>query len=196
MYYNNNTAQHSLLREEILEKQTKLKFVTTLNWLHCCHLAAKRSRDVTSYHNSRFTSILTHRFIMVGISDRLFCIIGWEFNWLSIAKTKIHRQTVITNNNTYSSWICQFINNLWTADEWMVGRHQASGLRSLVMCQMTGWMRCVLARWRPTRHSSAICRLLINWHIQDELNMYDYYYHLSFVLVMGQQIKFSTYYTK
>jgi len=31
MYYNNNTAQHSLLREEILEKQTKLKFVTTLN---------------------------------------------------------------------------------------------------------------------------------------------------------------------
>jgi len=56
--------------------------------------------------------------------------------------------------------------------------YQAKCNRSLVMCQMTGWMRCVLARWRPTRHSSAVCRLLINWHIQDELNMYDnYYYH-------------------
>ena len=31
MYYNNNTAQHILLRDKVIEKRTKLKFVTALN---------------------------------------------------------------------------------------------------------------------------------------------------------------------
>jgi len=26
----------------------------------------------------------------IGIYEKLFCIIGWKFNWLPVAKTKIH----------------------------------------------------------------------------------------------------------
>jgi len=37
-----------------------------------------------------------------------------------IAKTKIHQYSVIINNHTYVSRICQFINNVWTSDEWLV----------------------------------------------------------------------------
>ena len=48
-------------------KQTKLKFIITIKWLHCYHLASNDN-----------------------------------------------------NNQTYPSWICQFINNLWTSDEWLV----------------------------------------------------------------------------
>jgi len=28
--------------------------------------------------------------LLAGIYEKLFCIIGWKFKWLPVAKTKIH----------------------------------------------------------------------------------------------------------
>jgi len=62
-------------------------------------------------------------------------------------------------------------------------------------CDVTSeWMHYVLARWRPTSHSSAVCGWFINCHIQDGyvwlfiITVYQW----IFVLATGQPIKFST----